>query len=173
MKYQTLIEERHGTVARLITNRPQYKNAQSRLMIEELDQAFAAANADDEVRVFRAIGRNGLAGQHTTSFPRDYLLCQPHGVTSTECILCSMRNHPKAVRRKQLPILCGRKTRVVQPLTTQGTDGFAVPGATGEQQGRTRRSMLSEDSEHPPLLVRGQMKEAVPSHEPLELPVER
>jgi hypothetical protein len=26
MKYQTIIEERHGAVARLITNRPQYKN---------------------------------------------------------------------------------------------------------------------------------------------------
>jgi enoyl-CoA hydratase len=51
MKYQTIIEERHGAVARLITNRPQYKNAQSRLMIEELDHAFAVANADDEVRV--------------------------------------------------------------------------------------------------------------------------
>jgi enoyl-CoA hydratase len=51
MKYQTIIEERHGAVAHLITNRPQYKNAQSRLMIEELDHAFAVANADDEVRV--------------------------------------------------------------------------------------------------------------------------
>jgi len=51
MKYQTIIEERHGAVARLITNRPRYKNAQSRRMIEELDHAFAMANADDEVRV--------------------------------------------------------------------------------------------------------------------------
>jgi enoyl-CoA hydratase/carnithine racemase len=51
MEYQTIIEERHGAVARIVTNRPRYKNAQSRLMIEELDHAFAVANADDEVRV--------------------------------------------------------------------------------------------------------------------------
>ena len=51
MEYQTIIDERHGAVARIITNRPRYKNAQSRLMIEELDHAFAVANVDDEVRV--------------------------------------------------------------------------------------------------------------------------
>jgi enoyl-CoA hydratase len=51
MEYQTIIDERHGAIARIITNRPWYKNAQSRLMIEELDHAFAVANADDEVRV--------------------------------------------------------------------------------------------------------------------------
>ena len=51
MEYQTIIDERHDTVARIITNRPRYKNAQSRLMIEELDHAFAVANANDEVRV--------------------------------------------------------------------------------------------------------------------------
>jgi enoyl-CoA hydratase len=51
MEYQTIIDERHGAVARIVTNRPRYKNAQSRLMIEELDHAFATANADDEVRV--------------------------------------------------------------------------------------------------------------------------
>jgi enoyl-CoA hydratase len=51
MEYQTIINERHGAVARIITNRPRYKNAQSRLMIEELDHAFAVANADDDVHV--------------------------------------------------------------------------------------------------------------------------
>jgi enoyl-CoA hydratase/carnithine racemase len=51
VKYQAILYEKHGAVAKVITNRPRYKNAQSRLMIEELDHAFAAANADDEVRV--------------------------------------------------------------------------------------------------------------------------
>jgi enoyl-CoA hydratase len=51
MKYEAIIYEKHGAVARVITNRPQYKNAQSRLMIEEMDHAFAAANADEDVRV--------------------------------------------------------------------------------------------------------------------------
>lgn len=33
MEYQTIIEERRSAVTRLITNRPRYKNAQSRQMI--------------------------------------------------------------------------------------------------------------------------------------------
>lgn len=51
MKYQTILYEKDGAVAKVTANRERYKNAQSRLMIEELDQAFAAANADDDVRV--------------------------------------------------------------------------------------------------------------------------
>jgi enoyl-CoA hydratase len=51
VKYQTILYAKQGAVAKVITNRPRYKNAQSRLMIEEMDHAFTAANADDEVRV--------------------------------------------------------------------------------------------------------------------------
>jgi enoyl-CoA hydratase len=51
VKYQAIIYEKQGAVAKVVTNRPRYKNAQSRLMIEEMDHAFAAASADDEVRV--------------------------------------------------------------------------------------------------------------------------
>jgi enoyl-CoA hydratase/carnithine racemase len=51
MKYEAIIYQKHGAVARVMTNRPRYKNAQSRLMIEEMDHAFAAANADEDVRV--------------------------------------------------------------------------------------------------------------------------
>jgi enoyl-CoA hydratase len=51
VKYQAILYEKHGAVAKVITNRPRYKNAQSRLMIEEMDHAFAKANADEDVRV--------------------------------------------------------------------------------------------------------------------------
>jgi enoyl-CoA hydratase len=51
VEYQTILYEKDGAVAKVITNRPKYKNAQSRLMIEEMDHAFSAANADDDVRV--------------------------------------------------------------------------------------------------------------------------
>src|SRR5579862_8152329 len=51
MKYEAILYEKHGAVAKVITNRPRYKNAQSRVMIEEMDHAFAAANADDGIRV--------------------------------------------------------------------------------------------------------------------------
>lgn len=40
-----------GTIARITLNRPQARNAQNRGMLVELDQAFAAAEADDKVRV--------------------------------------------------------------------------------------------------------------------------
>ncbi len=52
--------EQSGTIARLILNRPDYLNAQSRLLVEELDQAFAAASEDDSVRVIVLLG----AGKH-------------------------------------------------------------------------------------------------------------
>src|SRR5260370_34475786 len=51
MKYQAILYETHGAVAKVITNRPRYKNAQSRVMIEEMDHAFAAACADEDIRV--------------------------------------------------------------------------------------------------------------------------
>ncbi|MPZ98893.1 MAG: enoyl-CoA hydratase [Dehalococcoidia bacterium] len=40
-----------GHVGRVILNRPQYRNAQSRLLLEELDAVLALANEDNEVRV--------------------------------------------------------------------------------------------------------------------------
>jgi enoyl-CoA hydratase len=51
LKYQSIVYEKQRGVAKVTTNRPRYKNAQSRRMIEEMDDAFAAANADDDVNV--------------------------------------------------------------------------------------------------------------------------
>jgi enoyl-CoA hydratase len=50
MTYQQLIYE-PGPVARVILNRPQYRNALSRILFEEIDQAFAEAAEDDAVKV--------------------------------------------------------------------------------------------------------------------------
>jgi enoyl-CoA hydratase len=49
-----------GTIARITLNRPQYRNAQHRLLLLELDDAFGQAEADDTVRVVI------LAGAGTT-----------------------------------------------------------------------------------------------------------
>ena len=62
-EYQTILYERHDHVARIILNRPQQKNAQSRLLLEELDAAFAAAVADDNIHVIVLAG----AGEHFSS----------------------------------------------------------------------------------------------------------
>ncbi|MBK8560992.1 enoyl-CoA hydratase-related protein [Candidatus Amarobacter glycogenicus] len=46
-----------GPVARIILNRPKYRNAQSRVMIEEMDRAFIAATEDDTVKVIVLSGQ--------------------------------------------------------------------------------------------------------------------
>src|SRR5229473_1745298 len=51
MDYKTVLYEKHDRIAKVILNRPRYKNAQSRLLLEEMDSAFADANADDNLRV--------------------------------------------------------------------------------------------------------------------------
>ncbi len=54
----------NGTIARITLNRPETHNAQNRGMLVELDAAFAAAEADDAVRVIilAAAGRSFSAG---------------------------------------------------------------------------------------------------------------
>jgi enoyl-CoA hydratase len=52
-----------GGVARLVLNRPHYRNAQSRILREEMDSAFAAAEKDDSVHVLVLSG----AGDHFSS----------------------------------------------------------------------------------------------------------
>jgi enoyl-CoA hydratase len=60
MAWQTLVTERFGAVLRITTNRPHVLNAQSRVMIMELDDAFRQAADDSTVRVVIVAG----AGQH-------------------------------------------------------------------------------------------------------------
>ena len=47
-------------VARITLNRPRYRNAQSRVLLEELDDTFSTAAADDDVRIIVLFG----AGDH-------------------------------------------------------------------------------------------------------------
>lgn len=57
----TQIEYRvEGRLARIVLDRPQYRNAQSRVLLSELDAAFSAAAADTDVRVIILSG-NGAA----------------------------------------------------------------------------------------------------------------
>src|SRR5260370_31458817 len=58
--YTTLLTERTGPVLKITTNRPEVLNAQSRILLEELDDAFQRAVADDAVRVIILAG----AGKH-------------------------------------------------------------------------------------------------------------
>ncbi len=49
--WKTILCEKIGNVTKIMTNRPEVRNAQSRVMIEELDEALRQAEADDEIRV--------------------------------------------------------------------------------------------------------------------------
>ena len=63
MEYKHIIYQ-PGKVARIILNRPRYYNAQSRLMREEMDDAFARAAEDDEVGciIMSGVGKHFSSG---------------------------------------------------------------------------------------------------------------
>ncbi len=56
MEYRHILYQ-PGTVARVILNRPSYRNAQSRLMLEEMNDAFTRSEADDEVKAIVLSGK--------------------------------------------------------------------------------------------------------------------
>ena len=58
--YTTLLQTQTGAVRTITTNRPEVLNAQSRILLEELDDAFNRAVDDDSVRVIVLAG----AGKH-------------------------------------------------------------------------------------------------------------
>jgi enoyl-CoA hydratase/carnithine racemase len=60
MNFRTLVWEQLGAVVRITANRPEVLNAQSRVMIMELDEAFRRAADDDTIRVIIVAG----AGKH-------------------------------------------------------------------------------------------------------------
>ncbi|MHB8574109.1 MAG: enoyl-CoA hydratase-related protein [Dehalococcoidia bacterium] len=61
--FEQIVYEKIGRVGRVTLNRPRYRNAQSRVLREEMDAAFAEAVADDGVRVIVLAG----AGDHFSS----------------------------------------------------------------------------------------------------------
>ena len=55
---ETVLYEKLGRVAPLTANRPRYRNAQSRRMLEELDAAVAFKRLAIHTRVVPLIGKN-------------------------------------------------------------------------------------------------------------------
>ena len=51
MSYQQIETEKHDRIAIIRLNRPRYRNAQSRILLEEMNDAFAEADNDTSVRV--------------------------------------------------------------------------------------------------------------------------
>ena len=72
MDYQDIRYEKYDRVAKVILNRSRYKNAQSRRLLEEMDAAFSAANADDDVRVIVLAGAgDDFSSGHDLGTPED------------------------------------------------------------------------------------------------------
>jgi enoyl-CoA hydratase len=60
MAFQDILYEADGPVGVIRLNRPQYRNAQSYRMLDEIDQAFDLARADEAVRVVLVRGSGGV-----------------------------------------------------------------------------------------------------------------
>lgn len=60
MTYRHIEVERRGAIEIIRLNRPRYRNAQSRILLEEMTQAFARADLDNAVKVVVLAG----AGDH-------------------------------------------------------------------------------------------------------------
>jgi enoyl-CoA hydratase len=69
-RYVTYEPEPDGRIVRITLDRPQTRNAQSRGLLVELDEAFAQAEQDDEVRVV-VLGRSSRLGM-TLAHPQTW-----------------------------------------------------------------------------------------------------
>ena len=71
-EFEQIRYEVDGRVARVILDRPNYRNAQSRLLREEMDEAFDRAVADREVRVIVLMGAgHSFSAGHDLGTPEE------------------------------------------------------------------------------------------------------
>jgi enoyl-CoA hydratase len=70
--YTQVRYEQVGRVARLVMARPNYRNAQGRIMVEELDDAFARAADDDGIGAIVLVGEGEhFSGGHDLGTPQE------------------------------------------------------------------------------------------------------
>jgi enoyl-CoA hydratase len=72
MEFKNILYDKDDRVAKVTLNRPKYRNAQSRVLLEEMDRAFADAEADDDIRVIilAGVGDHFCSG-HDLGTPED------------------------------------------------------------------------------------------------------
>jgi len=79
MDYQQIIYQ-PGRVARVILNRPKYRNAQSWLLLDELDDAFKKAAGDDQIGAIVLSGNGDhFSAGHDLGTAEDKAYRQEHG----------------------------------------------------------------------------------------------
>lgn len=70
--YKQILYEKRSPIARVILNRPRYRNAQSHVLLDEMDDAFQDAAADDGIRVIILSGAGGnFSSGHDLGTPEE------------------------------------------------------------------------------------------------------
>ena len=121
MTYETLKLQRDQSVLTITVDRPEALNAQSRLMLEEFDDAMAAAAEDDTVKVIIVAG----AGEHFSA---------GHDIgTPQEREDWKKRPYPKGIsgeyrRARDLYLDCTLRWRDCPKPTIAQVQGYCIMG---------------------------------------------
>jgi enoyl-CoA hydratase len=121
MEFKNILYDKDDRVAKVTLNRPKYRNAQSRVLLEEMDRAFADADADDDIRVIILAG----VGDH---FCSGHDLGTPEDQADNEA-----RPFPKGVRgeyarSRQLFLDNTLRWRNLDKPTIASVQGFCIFG---------------------------------------------
>ena len=120
MQYQDITYE-PGPVARIILNRPQYRNAQSTRMIEEMDDAFRTAGMDRAVKVviLSGAGESFSAG-HDLGTPEEQALRRERNLADDKL--------GRYIRQRQLYVEATLRWRNVPKPTIAMVHGYCIYG---------------------------------------------
>jgi hypothetical protein len=83
-------------------------------------------------------------------------------------VFCDVCDDVESVAVEQTMVLGRCKAAVIERLAMKGANGFAMAWPTRKQECCGWRGVLSEDREHPALILRSEMKETVPSEETIK-----
>ncbi len=115
------IQYQSGQVARVILNRPRYRNAQSRLLLEEMDDAFVRSVDDDEVRVIVLSGE----GEH---FSAGHDLGTPEEKADQEARGLPTEGHDVYKRLRKIYLENTMRWRNLQKPTIAMVQGYCIFG---------------------------------------------
>ena len=121
MSYQQIETERFDRVAVIRLNRPRYRNAQSRILLEEMNDAFAEADNDTTVRAIVLCG----AGEH---FSAGHDLGTPEEVADLETKPFGPGSLGEINRSWHLMIDSSLRWRDVKKPTIAAVQGYCIYG---------------------------------------------
>ena len=119
--YTTIRYEQDGRVASLVLNRPRYRNAQSRLLLEELDAGFRQAAEDESVGVIVLAGE----GDH---FSAGHDLGTPDEQSDSQARPYAAGMRGRFKRSWDLYIDFGLRWRQIPKPTIAAVQGYCIYG---------------------------------------------